>query len=83
MPIAKMMDGGLEQSGSIELHSDGIIFFGKRMMIIASLHVSDIARASPGGKNNLLNVQMKDGSSKMFKFMNAAEWAGMINTNLR
>ncbi len=83
MPIAKMMDNGMEQSGSIELHSDGIIFYGKRMAILASLHVSDIQRASPGMKNNLLTVQMKDGTTKTFKFMNASEWAGILNSNLR
>jgi hypothetical protein len=83
MPIAKMMDGGMEQSGQIELHSDGILFYGKKLAILASLHVSDIARASPGGKNNLLTVQMKDGSTKNFKFMNASDWAGILNSNLR
>ncbi len=83
MPIAKMMEKGLEQSGLIELHSDGIIFYGKHMAILASLHVSDIARANPGIKNSLLDVQMKDGRLITFKFMNAREWAGIINSNIR
>ncbi|MBN2151838.1 MAG: zinc ribbon domain-containing protein [Candidatus Lokiarchaeota archaeon] len=83
MPIAKMIEGGLEQSGLIELHSDGIIFYGKHMSILASLHVSDIARADPGMKSNLLDVKMKDGSVKTFKFMNARDWAGLVNSNVR
>nr|MDO8087039.1 zinc ribbon domain-containing protein [Candidatus Sigynarchaeum springense] len=83
MPIAKMIENGMEQSGLIELHSDGIIFYGKHMAIIASLHVSDIARADPGPRSNLLDVRMKDGSLKSFKFMNARDWAGIINTNIR
>ncbi len=83
MPIAKMIENGMEQSGMVELHSDGIIFYGKRMAILASLHVSDIARADPGLKNNLLDVRMKDGSVKSFKFMNARDWASIINSNIR
>jgi hypothetical protein len=83
MPIARMTENGQEQSGSIELHSDGIIFFGKRMAILASLHVTDIAKASAGAKNNLLDVQMKDGGTKTFKFMNASDWAGIVNQNIK
>jgi hypothetical protein len=83
MPIAKLIENGVERSGVIELHSDGILFLGPRQSIIASLHVSDIARASPGIKSHFLDVQMKDGSQKTFKFMNARDWAGIVNSNLR
>lgn len=83
MPIAKMKDASGEQSGSVELHTDGILFLGKKMAILASLHVADIAKASPGAKSNLLDVLMKDGTNKSFKFMNAAEWAPIINQNLK
>ncbi|MEX2684367.1 MAG: zinc ribbon domain-containing protein [Candidatus Sigynarchaeota archaeon] len=83
MPIARHYFNGMEESGLIELHSDGIIFYGKHMAIMASLHVSDIARADPGAKSNLLDVRMKDGSVHSFKFMNARDWAGIINTNIK
>jgi hypothetical protein len=82
MPIARMTENGQEQPGSVELHTDGILFF-KARVLLSSLHVSDIAKASPGAKNNLLDVQMKDGSTKSFKFMNASEWAGIINQNIK
>lgn len=83
MAVARLFDktntNGI--GGKIMLLTDGILFVSNQVGQI-SFHIADIAKVTPGGKSNLLNVYLKNGETKTFKFFDARKWIVPINNIL-
>lgn len=83
IPIARLFDKSTKDgiSGKIMLATDGILFVSNQIGQV-SFHIEDIASAKAGEKSNLLEVILKSGETKTFKFAGAKAWVPLINSLL-
>jgi len=83
MPIARLFDKTTKDgiSGKILLATDGIRFVSSQKGQF-SFHVTEIASAKVGEKTNLLEIHLKNGETKIFRFAGAKSWVPPISSML-
>lgn len=79
LPVASYFENGKRFSGKIWLTEETLVFDSRKHDLI-EIPVDEVAKASVGDRDNLLEIQMKDGRNERFRLLKAEPWVNRITS---